>query len=180
MSSRDREKYYWLKLDRNFFKRHDIRVIEDMPDGKEFVLFYLKLMTEAIDHEGALRFSKTIPYTEAMLSSVTDTKIDIVQSALKLFTELELVEVREDQTLYLKEVAKLLDCETYAAKRKREQKANSAARGKIPRTGGNFPPEKEIEIEKDTELEKESDIEKETEGDYLTEPKGSVCQAKDA
>ena len=38
---RDKEKYYWLKLDRNFFKRHDIRIIEDMPDGKEYVLFYL-------------------------------------------------------------------------------------------------------------------------------------------
>ena len=178
MSSRDKEKYYWLKLDRNFFKRHDIRILEDMPDGKEYVLFYLKLMTEAIDHEGELRFSETLPYTEAMLSSVTGTKIDVVRSALMLFTELGLVEIEEDQTLYLREVAKLLDGETYAAKRKREQKANSASGGKIPRTGGKFPPEKEIE--KDIELEKETELESDKEKDYLTEPEGSVRQAKDA
>ena len=67
MAARDKERYYWLKLKRDFFKRHDIRVIEDMPNGKEYVLFYLKLMVEAIDHEGALRFSDTIPYSESML-----------------------------------------------------------------------------------------------------------------
>ena len=88
MAARDKERYYWLKLKRDFFKRHDIRVIEDMPNGKEYVLFYLKLMVEAIDHEGALRFSDTIPYSESMLSSVTNTNVDIVRSALRLFMEL--------------------------------------------------------------------------------------------
>ena len=120
MAARDKEKYYWLKLDRNFFKRHDIRIIEDMPDGKEYVLFYLKLMVEAIDHEGALRFSDTIPYSESMLSSVTNTDVEVVQSALELFTELGIVEVMDDKTLFLREVAKLIGCETFAAKRQRE------------------------------------------------------------
>ena len=73
MAARDTERYYWLKLDRGFFKRHDITVIEDMPNGKDYVLFYLKLMLESVDHEGALRFSDTIPYSESMLASVTRT-----------------------------------------------------------------------------------------------------------
>ena len=97
-----------------------------------------------------------------MLSSVTGTKIEIVQIVLKLFTELGLVEVKEEQTLYMKEVAKLLDGETYTAKRKREQKANPAGRGIIPRTGGKFPHsgrqcrlEKEIDIELEIETELE-------------------------
>jgi hypothetical protein len=29
----DGKKYYWLKLKRDFFKRHDITVIEAMPNG---------------------------------------------------------------------------------------------------------------------------------------------------
>ena len=128
MSIRDKEKYYWLKLDRHFFKRHDIRIIEDMPDGKEYVLFYLKLMVEAIDHEGALRFSDTVPYSESMLSSVTNTSIEIVQSALELFLKLGIVEVMDDKTLFLREVAKLLDCETFAAKRQRELREKEAGR----------------------------------------------------
>ena len=49
-------KYYWLKLKRDFFKRHDIRIVEGMPNGKEYILFYLKLLCESVDHEGSLRF----------------------------------------------------------------------------------------------------------------------------
>ena len=44
MAARDKERYYWLKLDRGFFKRHDITVIEDMPNEKDYVLYYHKLM----------------------------------------------------------------------------------------------------------------------------------------
>lgn len=106
MAEYNKERFYWLKLKRDFFKRHDIRIIEAMPNGKDYVLFYLKLMVESIDHEGELRFSDTIPYNEQMLSVVTNTNIDIVRSAIKLLTELGIVEVLDDKTLYLKEIGR--------------------------------------------------------------------------
>lgn len=102
------KKFYWLKLKRDFFKRHDIRIIEEMPNGKDYVLFYLKLLLESIDHEGSLRFSDTIPYNENMLSVVTNTNIDIVRSAMKLFTELGMMSICDDQTIYMAEVDKLI------------------------------------------------------------------------
>lgn len=101
-------KYYWLKLKRDFFKRHDIRIIEEMPNGKDYILFYLKLLLESIDHNGSLRFSDTIPYNEQMLSVVTNTNIDIVRSAMKLFVELNMMSVYDDQTIYMNEVDKLI------------------------------------------------------------------------
>ena len=54
------ERYYWLKLKRDFFKRHDIKIVEQMPNGKDYILFYLKLLCESVDHEGNLRFSDEI------------------------------------------------------------------------------------------------------------------------
>ena len=140
-----------------------------MPDGKAYVLFYLKLMLESVDHEGALRFSDTIPYSEAMLASVTNTDPGIVSSAMKIFKELGMVEVFDDETIFMKEVAKLLDSETYAAKRKREQRKEDEKGDTVPRLSPVCPQEKEIE--------KESD--KETEIDIITEPDGSVCRTKD-
>ena len=104
----ENKKYYWLKLKRDFFKRHDIRIIEEMPNGKDYILFYLKLLLESIDHEGALRFSDTIPYNEQMLSVVTNTNIDTVRSAMKLFVELNMMSVFDDQTIYMTEVDKLI------------------------------------------------------------------------
>jgi len=173
MASRDKERYYWLKLHRDFFKRHDITVIEDMPNGKDYVLFYLKLMLESIDHEGALRFSDTIPYNEQMLASVTKTNVDVVRTALKLFEELGMVEVFDDKTLFMSEVAKLLDSETYAAKRKREQRSLDDTGDNVPRLSPGCPQDIEIdkELEIDTDTEKEKDV--------STNPDGFVCRTKD-
>ena len=116
-------KFYWLKLKRDFFKRHDIRVIEAMPNGKDYVLFYLKLLVESVDHEGELRFSDTIPYNEDMLAAITSTNVDIVRSAMKLLLSLELVEIFDDQTIYMREVERLTGSETKWAEKKRMYRA---------------------------------------------------------
>lgn len=165
-----------MKLHKDFFKRHDISIVEDMPNGKDYVLFYLKLMLESVDHEGALRFSDTIPYSETMLASVTRTNVDIVRSALKVFIELGMVEVFDDQTLFLRQVAELLDSETFQAKRKREMKHDLSQIG----SGVNFTPpvvKNTQEIEKDIETESEIEEEKEKEGGTLSDE--SVCRPQD-
>ena len=101
-------RYYWLKLKRDFFKRHDIRIIEDLPNGKDYILFYLKLLCESVDHEGKLRFSESIPYSDTMLSTITNTNIDVVRSAIKAFTELDMMEILDDGTFYMREVEKMI------------------------------------------------------------------------
>ena len=147
MAEYNKERYYWLKLKRDFFKRHDIRIIEAMPNGKDYVLFYLKLMVESIDHEGELRFSDTIPYNEQMLSVVTNTNIDIVRSAIKLLTELGIVEVMDDKTLYLKEVKALIGSQTISAEKKQIQRQNRLVEIEGGQKVENCPPEKELELE---------------------------------
>jgi predicted phage replisome organizer len=102
------KKYYWLKLKRDFFKRHDIRIIESMPNGKDYILFYLKLLCESVDHDGTLRFSEEIPYNEDMLSIITNTNIDIVRNATKVFTNLHMMELMDDGTYFMKEVERMI------------------------------------------------------------------------
>lgn len=119
------KRYYWLKLKADFFKRHDIRVIESMQNGKDYVLFLLKLMTESIHHEGNLRFNDTLPYNEEMLSAITNTNVDIVRSAMKIFVNLGLVEILSDETIYMTEVEKLIGSETQSAVQKRQYRKNT-------------------------------------------------------
>lgn len=167
------KKFYWLKLKRDFFKRHDIRIIEEMPNGKDYVLFYLKLLLESIDHEGSLRFSDTIPYNEQMLAVVTNTNVDIVRSAMKLFIELGMMSICDDQTIYMAEVDKLIGSAVdndgaNRVRRFREKKKQEA----LPDVTGalqsvtDFVTEdnerKREEIEK--ELDKDIEIEREIEG----------------
>ena len=149
------KKYYWLKLKRDFFKRHDIRIIEELPNGKEYLLFYLKLLVESIDHEGALRFSDTIPYNEQMLSVITNTNIDIVRSAMKLFVELKMIDVQDDETIYMAEVNKLIGSESWSAERVRKFRDKQ----KLLQCNADVTScNEEIEKDKETEIDKEKEV----------------------
>jgi len=155
------KKYYWLKLKRDFFKRHDMQIIEAMPNGKDYVLFYLKLLVESVDHDGELRFSDTIPYNEQMLATITNTNIDVVRSAMKIFTELNMIEVMDNQTIFMIEVQKMVGCETSVAERVRkcrERKDQKALQRNALSLQGNACALKsniEIDTEKEKELETE-------------------------
>lgn len=154
MADRDSRRYYWLKLEKDFFKRHDIRIIESQPNGKDYIIFYLKLLCEATSHEGYLRFSETIPYNEDMLSTITNTNIDIVRSAIKIFTELQMMQILDDGTYYFNQVEKMIGSETGGAERKRMYR--EAQKQLIGTSVGQCP----LEIEKDIEIDKELDIDK--------------------
>lgn len=117
------KKFFWLKLKRDFFKRHDIMVVEGMPNGKDYILFYLKLLCESVDHEGNLRFSTEIPYNEQMLSRITDTNVDIVRTAIKIFCDLGMMEILDDGTFFMRETQKMLGFETEWAKKQRDYRA---------------------------------------------------------
>ena len=154
------KKYYWLKLKRDFFKRHDIRIIEEMPNGKDYILFYLKLLLESIDHEGYLRFSDAIPYNEQMLSVVTNTNVDIVKAAMKLFLDLNMMEIFDDATIYMNEVQNLIGSETDSAERVRRHRLASksgddALQCNADVTEGN----KSVTQSKRKSIEKDKDIE---------------------
>lgn len=151
------KKYYWLKLKRDFFKRHDVRIIEQMPNGKDYILFYLKMLLESIDHEGELRFSETIPYNEQMLSVITDTNIDIVKAAMSLFIELGMVEILSDSTIYMNEVQKLIGGETKGAERVRRHRENQKA---LQCNADVTKCNTEIDIEKNTEEDTKKDSKK--------------------
>lgn len=171
----DDKKYFWLKLKRDFFKRHDIQIIEAMPNGKDYILFYLKLLCESVDHEGNLRFSEQIPYNDQMLSTITNTNVDVVRSAIKVFSELGMMDILDDGTYFMSEVQKMIGSETYWAEQKRVQRAKKTGLiedkewtmsneiGQCP-TCPSKSKRKSIEIE--TELETETESEKRERVDY--------------
>lgn len=157
------KKYYWLRLRKDFFKRHDIRILEAMPNGKEYALFYLKLLTESIDHEGALRFSDKIPYTIEMLSTVTNTAPDVVKAALGALIELEMIEHNEDGTYIIPGIESMIGTaeqdeftrestrQRVAAFRERQKERNCDVT--LQKRYSNVTCNGEIEIEKEIKKE---------------------------
>jgi predicted phage replisome organizer len=168
----EKKKYYWLRVKRDFFKRHDITIIEAMENGKDYILFYLKLLCESVDHEGNLRFSEEIPYNDKMLSTITNTNIDIVRSAIEVFTKLGMMDILDDGTYYMSGVEKMIGCmeqdeHTRESTRKRVQAFRERKKLKaieeseeenttevLPKRYSNVTCNGEIEIEKEKEYKR--------------------------
>jgi predicted phage replisome organizer len=162
------KKFYWLKLSRDFFKRHDIKIIKSQKNGKDYLIFYLTLLAESVDHAGHLRFNELIPYDDEMLSIITDTDIDIVKSAVKLLCSLGLMEFLDDETIYMTELQKMVGYETDWAKKKREYREHKEIKSAdnvpklSPPSPHNVRQEIDKEIEKDKEILKEKDKKEKT------------------
>ena len=199
MSANDSKVYYWLKLSKNFFDNHKIRVIEGLPNGKDYILFYLKLMCESTSHEGTLRFDADIPYDEQMLATITNTNIDVAHNALQIFGKLGMVKIDENGTYILPEVQNLIGKETGMAIRMREYRKNADSIANevtlYPTCNQNVPnlsprvksielrerkkerdklsPKKEMEREADSSLS-ETDTENDTETNPMTEEEKKI------
>jgi|GEM_PF-3406456 len=151
--STQQKRYYWLKLQENFFERDEIKIIEAMPNGKDYILFYLKLMLKSINDNGRLMFKTTIPYTPGMLSTITHTNIDVVKVAVDTFIGLGLMEKLDDGALFMSEVNKMLGTETDYAQKKREyrQKQNLLSdKSRTKKDNVRQDIDTELDIEKDT------------------------------
>lgn len=122
-------KYYWLKLKRDFFKRHDIHILNGMEYGREVVLFYIKLMLESIDHEGELRFSERLPYSNSMLANLTDTPESIVDTSMEVLQDFKLIEIDENGTIIIPKVMEMIDSasDTDEARRSRRYRERKKA-----------------------------------------------------
>jgi predicted phage replisome organizer len=181
-------KYFWLKLFADFFERPEIQLLEAMPNGKEYIILYFKLLCKSCGSEGYLRFSEMIPYNEQMISTITHTNVDVVRSALKAFVNLNMVEILDDGTFYMHEVANLIGSAVNSPaanrqRRHREKKKLNQKRltdGCVTKCHAKCDKKSlETDLETETEIETDIDIEtdKDIEFDLLTKIK-SVCQSR--
>lgn len=167
MSQTDFKKYWYLKLPKDFFEQHDVRILGSMPNGKINQLIYLKLLLESITHDGELRFNQELPYTNEMLATICEVDKETMDSAMNYLKSLGLVEITEDETIVLTEVYKMIGCETGKAIRSREYREKKKGEGaqtspiraqNEPNSSPNEPKtSREIEIEKELEIDKENE-----------------------
>lgn len=123
------KRYYWLKLDKDFFNRLDIKIIESQSDGVQYSYFYLKLLLQSVESQGVLKYNN-IPFDVEMLSKITGTSPSVVKSAIDIFLKMNMLQILENGTLFIPEVALLLGTETEDARRKREKKKESLIENK--------------------------------------------------
>ena len=119
----DNKKYYYLKLNENFFEREEIKIIEAQPNGYEYSNILLKMYLKSLKRDGKLMVTSLIPYSVETLSKVLGHNVDTVRNAIKVFEEFKLVEILDNGAIYLLDIQNFIGKSSTEADRKREQRA---------------------------------------------------------
>lgn len=170
------KKYYWLKLRDNFFERDEVKIIEGQQNGKDYIIFYMKLLLKSIKTEGELFFRDAIPYSPQMLATITGTNIDTVKVAVDLFVSLGLMEKWSNGTFFMIETQNMIGSETKWANYKRVERNKKEQIGQCPKKSKKSPIEIEIDIEQLQELN-EFLLEKQINRDKLNDKLEKLAQA---
>lgn len=117
------KKYYYIKINKNFFDSDIIKTLETMPDGVSYSNILLKLYLKSLDDNGRLMFRENYPYNPAMLAKLTGHKEDTVKNALEEFKKLGLIEILENGAIYMLDFEDYVGASGEEAKRKKEYKA---------------------------------------------------------
>lgn len=127
MAKYNKTKKYWLQLKEDWFEEDSIKWLEEQKNGKEYSLFYMKLMCKAIKTEGILirQVGKVlIPYEPSTLAELTRTDIDTVMVAMGLLKKIGLIEILEDGAIFINAVQNMIGSTTISALKKQEQLKN--------------------------------------------------------
>ncbi|MDT2818683.1 conserved phage C-terminal domain-containing protein [Vagococcus lutrae] len=160
------KRYYWLKLNENFFEDDTVTWLEEQDNGKDYVIFYLKLCLKSISNEGYLvRYvgEKLIPYDINALSKLTNTSVDTVAVAMKTFLDIGLVTRLETGEIYMNQINEMIGNETESARRMRKKRTLDATKNErleAPSHCANNVQKCDTEIEKEKELDIDKEIDK--------------------
>lgn len=158
---RSNKRYYWLKLKDDFFEDDTVAWLEEQENGKDYIIFYLKLCLKSLQDDGKLiRYvgEKLIPYDVRALSKLTNTSADTVAVAMKTFIEIGLIERLESGEIYLTQINEMIGSETDSAKRMRKKRILESTKIQELST----PSQCDTNVQKsDTDIDKDKELDKE-------------------
>jgi predicted phage replisome organizer len=152
--------YFYLKLKENFFERPEIKAIEGMQSGYEYICIIQKMYLRSLSREGKLMLTDTVPYDIKLLASVLGHKQETIKAAVEIFRQLGLVEILSDKSIYMLEIQNFIGESSTEADRIREyRKSIAQAKELVQLNDINTDictPELELELKQEIESKKEN------------------------
>ena len=157
----DNKHYYYIKLKADYFDSDEMIVLESMPDGYKYSNILLKFILRSLRNEGKLMFNNKIPFNSVMLSQVTRHSVGDIEKAIKLFQDLNLIEILHNGAIYINDIQNFIGKSSTEADRKRSYRIRIDEDKKLlghlseecPEIN---PPELELELKLKKELELEN------------------------
>ena len=93
----------WIKIRTDMFSDEKIRLIEALPEADSILIIWVKLLTLAgmVNSNGQIFVNDEMPYTDEMLVTMFNRKLNTVRMALKTFERFRMIEILEDKTIVI-------------------------------------------------------------------------------
>lgn len=151
------KRYYWLKLDRHFFRDARIKKLRRIAGGDTYTIIYLKLMLLSIECNGYLIYEGIEETFEAEMANKLDEDEENVRVTINYLRIQGLLIEKNDGDRFLPQAAGSIGSETYNNVYKRRQKQNAELG-----TGDGLeklqPNSNQIPIEADRDTDEDIDI----------------------
>lgn len=150
----DNKKYYYLKLKDNFYDSEQMLLLESMENGYLYSNILMKMYLRSLKSNGKLMFNDRIPYNPQMLSKIVKHNVDVVEKALMVFKELDLIEILDNGAIYMLDIQNFIGQSSTEGDRKREyrNKIKEEQNMLLGQMSDKCPPEIDIDIEKDIDI----------------------------
>jgi predicted phage replisome organizer len=162
------KRYYWLKLQNDFFSRKEIKRLRRIAGGDTLTIIYLKMLCRSLKDNGKLYYDGLDNDFASELAMDIDEDTENVQITVNYLIKTGLLEQIDEVEYTLKDAESNTGTETAVAARVRKHRERQKALQcntdvTAVKQLGNVEIEKEIEKEIEIDKEKEEEIEEEIE-----------------
>lgn len=169
----DNKKYYYLRVKENFYDSDEMIILESMPDGFLYSNILIKLYLRSLKNNGKLMFNDRIPFNSEMLSKITRHPVAVVEKAVSIFKEMNLIDVLDNGAIFMLDIESFIGKTNTEADRKREYRRRIKKEKELLLTGhlsgqmsDGHPPEIELEKELEIDIDIEKELHQEDVGDH--------------
>lgn len=157
------KKYYWLKMEGNFFDQKEIRKLRRVAGGDTYVIIYLKMSLLSLKDDGKIYYEGVEDTFAEELAEELRESTENVKMTIAFLEAHNMLESHNSDELYMNRIPEMTGSETDSAKRKRRQRLRAKTDLKaiksdnVPLICDNVQKshiEKKIDLEIDVELEK--------------------------
>lgn len=124
------QRYYWIKLRRDFFDSPEIDWLQDQKKGSDYVILYEKLCILTANNGGELSRKvgeMVIAYDVKKLAALTKFDFDTVAVALELYKKIGLIYQNKNGILVIANIDKMVGSESESAARVRKLRSRQKA-----------------------------------------------------
>lgn len=157
----EQKRYYWLKLDKDFFRSKRIKKLRKLAGGDTFTIIYLKMQLLSLTTDGCLEYTGLENSFEEELALDIDEDIENIKITVAYLLKCGLLVENDTREYTMPFVQNSIGSETSVAERVRKCRANQKAlhcnadETEVKQIGNV---EKEKEKEKDIETKKDKKI----------------------